>query len=403
MGILFGIKIILDCFFNLDFQDILIGMNFLTILIYIMVSEKSKHYRLYRSGTILVLALIFLFGNSMLQNPTAEAIRNYVKFLTSALLFYIGSVWGSSATDQSVNRFVTNILWGYHIAFLYNLLMVFWGPGRIQWGLAQTIRGSFYYKTDYAMFLLQYIVFLRYYISSHNKNLKLLGYSLIVGSSILIVFTNARIALLSLLMLYTLMWAERKKTKLKSLINVKSVLLVLPVIGITVIAILIVLPLVFPNRNMLGIRLNESLLSNANTQGRISAWNNILSYFLYEASPLQQLFGIDLVSTSILAEPIPDAHSLYIYCLFSIGLAGLFLFLYSTYYLLCKIKNHYDEKLAYTTLNLLMIMLTFGISQDVIIFTQHMWLMFFFYGLICGTEGRNITLTKNRMNGEQLI
>lgn len=368
MGYVYALKALLEIFNSSIADYVLVGV-LIGYTIYTVARHSQRSACIHKTTSFLLLGTLGCFFISFFFNPGMEALRVLGKYLSCVLIYFLMSI--EADTLEKDRRFF-QILWSaYHLLFYVSFFMILVGSGRVVWGNSITLRGAYFYKTDYAGFLFQFMILCRFKFTDVRLEVtRIKGYPfiLMLCSSVLIVFTNSRIYLPLILVFYFLLIYEYRKISIRKLFRIRYVIII-GALGLIGIFVLTVIPDLLPQLDFIGLSFEDGLLTGGNTQGRNVIWTNVLQYF-WNSSTIHHLLGVDLVSTPTASGLDLLSHSSFLYILFSFGYIGAVLFIALFFYIFRIVFRCGNSFLAYT---LLLAVITFGItsiSQDCIIFTQ---------------------------------
>lgn len=368
MGYLYGLKALLEIV-NSALAEYLLVAVLAGYTLYSFWGKVHSTARVHKTTFLLLLATLVCFGWSFFQNAGFDSLRIVGKYLSCVLIFFLVSV---ELGEEKKTRDFFEVIWKtYHILFYISLLMILLGPGRIVWGNTLTLRGAYFYKTDYAAFLFQFMILCRLKFTGaglEKDRIQPYPLALILFSSGLIVFTNSRIYLPLLLIYYFLLLCEYRDLPVQKLFRLRYVAALLA-LGILGMVLLTFIPKWFPQLHWIGLNFEDGILTGSNTQGRNQIWRNVLGYF-FEAPWGHRLFGVDLVSTPAASGLDLLSHNSFVYILFSFGYIGTAVFLVFFAYILRIIYRCRNGFLSYTLLLTVLCFWVTSFSQDNIIFTQ---------------------------------
>jgi hypothetical protein len=303
------------------------------------------------------------------------SVEIYVKILTVLVAFYLGKVT-PLFNIKRIYLFYTPI-------YLIIILSLITGNGFQYWGNILTFSGGYFYKTDLAIGLTLFTVFML--VSDLNVKVKL---SFVLLNLLLIFLANSRMYLL-LLPIVTALYFYRRIIFL----NTKRFFVMLPIFFSLIFLVFYSINDILLNFGLLAVDFND-FFSGKNLQGRDLLWDNLLSSY-YDFSSFNQLFGFGLVKDTELAFltgyfESTNAHNTYIFNLISVGLFGslfFFSFIITSFKRLLSLFEKYSDYPKLYDLLYLSVAFTFlffiaGFSATVISFLQLSWFYFFFMGVL---------------------
>ncbi|XPF95063.1 O-antigen ligase family protein [Colwellia sp. RE-S-Sl-9] len=378
MNLLFGFRFLSDYMWNI--KAFTIAFIPLTL---ILCAELHRQFYINNKGCIPSLSKVdfFLWGYiclislSFFSYGGVGSVEIYVKILTVLIAFYLGKV------TPLFN--IKKIYLFYIPIYLIIILYLISGNGFQYWGSIVTFSGGYFYKTDLAIGLTLFTVFML--VSNLNVKLKL---SFVFLNLVLIFLANSRMYLL-LLPIITALYFYRRIIFL----NTKRFFVMLPIIFSLIFLVFYSFNDILLNFGFLAVDFND-FFSGKNLQGRDLLWDNLLSSYS-DFSLFNQLFGSGLVKDTELAFltgyfESTNAHNTYIFNLISVGVFGslfFFAFIITSFKRLLSLFEKYRDYPKLYDLLYLSVACTFlffiaGFSATVISFLQLSWFYFFFMGVL---------------------
>lgn len=365
--ILWVLKVIFDMFYQAKVLSIgIIGFAFaLTIQKLI----KLRSFRIQIEDAI-VFVVFFLFSISYIKSP--REFPDYIKIVSSFSLYVLGRLYVNDM--EKVWDTLANVLL---FAFLVNAMVCLFGGGALLWGDAKTIRGLYYFKTDFAVMLLFFIISTLFGI----QKLNLINKMSVTIAIVLIFLTNARIAYL-LVLITLLLYYQFRTNGIKKILLFKTVLLMI----IAFVAALYGLRMLsntnfFQKMGFISLNFNSitDLMSSGNTQGRNTIWTILLEAFRKEPY-INRLFGTGLDFNNIHGISGLNEHSTYIKVLLNTGYFGLLMFILFIILITIRLSKTKNKRWLYYSLSVWIVFLVTGISVPSITFTSYSWLPMFMIG-----------------------
>lgn len=379
IDLLFFMRFLSDYFWENKIFTIVSAL-FLTIYVtyLILIRFKDQGLVIYRSELIALIFLSLILINSF--NPNIS--ENYIilfKLVASLLCFFLGS---------SISNFNPRYTYIFYLPILFLVIISYAnGSGFIYWGSVHTFSGGYYFKTDLALALSVFIVFVL--LSDINERKKYLA-SLIC--SYLVFLSNARIFYF-IYPLIIVMYSQRSFI-LNNANRIMSLSILYSFMGLALVS------LIFYAISLSSIG-SEVLLfdfsngySEANTQGRNIIWENLLDHYV-NSSFLDMSLGAGLTADVRYSESLSSlsgvhAHNSFLYILVSVGFIGLIVFCFLIYYVLKRFstiardyKSHAEkEKILLGFLIFLMIFIITSLTNVTIVYQQLSWFFFFYSGLL---------------------
>lgn len=380
MELVFFLKPIADMLYEYQVLDIV-----LCSLAIVFMLKNLPHNLL--SLDLCVYGLMVVYLMSMLRNT--EGFISFIKIESAFLLYFLGRTYA-----YKYEKLTECFLYGMMIVLAVTLVTLVTGIGFQQWGGTRTFTGLYFFKTDLAAAMGQCMLLYSIFHPQKRKT-----YIVIALCVFLTFISNTRMFYFIDVMLVGLYYYYCREMKTGKRINVDIRLF----IGIIVVIFLLLLILNEVAKSMSSDSLLlfkfdklSDLNDDANTQGRNQIWEAILTYF-FKQDIWTKLVGIDLVSDGALANH--NSHSLYVGMLFAIGYIGTAIFavfFYMAFKLLRKVQN---SKLYYIGLEVLIMFLLSGISNNHIILTQMTWMPMFYIG-VCASAAAEPKIPKQELTIE---
>lgn len=377
MEIIFFLKPIVDLLYQYKVLDIILcGLCICFLFI------NGKPFRFCNIDYI-VLALILMFTISCFNDPNGLII--YIKITSAFLLYFLGRLhyikWP---------QLVYQLQKGFFIVWLITLYSFISKEGFIAWGNTQTFTSYYFFKTDLAAAMVQFII-----VTFTMNSLHKIDYIIILTCIFFILLSNARMYYFIIFIISSLIFIHKWKPYIRIKFNLKLYF----GIALSIILLLILMNnlsyILGDNFLLFNFKDISDLMSGANTQGRDVIWERVYRYF-NQQNFITRLFGVDLVSDMRGGEH--NAHSLYLKVLFSIGYIGFIL--YTLFFILAMkyINSVKNNRLYYITACFTITYLLSGISNAALEFSQLTWLPMFFIGACVSESQCNL----NQLYAQQL-
>ena len=359
------LKIIFDMFYQIK---VLSTTIFGLAVILFIKSIRHKTIKL-KLIDLYALILIILFTISFCKSPSFYL--DYIKIMSFFVLYFLGRLMFESE-DKAESAIFSSLL----IVFIINSIICLSGHGGITWGNATTLNGLYYFKTDFACMLTNFLTF---WLLFYNKN-KLLKILIVVITGLLIILANARIYYLIaaiILVLYLFYIREKRVFEFKTII-IMVFSMILIVLSMHLLSNLDF----FKERNLINVNVEsyEDLLNASNTQGRNVVWNSLLSNF-NKQDLVTRVFGAKLAFYKEYGYHGLNEHSTYIKVLVNTGYFGLIIFILFLLSILKTIIKEKNLKKQYLVFILFITFIISGISAPTILFINTSWLPMYFAGL----------------------
>lgn len=328
---------------------------------------------------LLALFLIFIFIFNTAIYSSSDNVVIVGKIIVSILMYFLGC-YLSSANNKQL----------YALYFPVFLLVVFSflsGSGFQQWGEVLTFSGGYYFKTDLALALTIFTVFLL--VSNIHNSLKVM---FIVVNVVFVLYSNARIYYVIFpLVCFAYYYREFIIRNAKYTFKMLAALLLSALAFIQISFFL--LKNISASSNLLFFDFSQGF-SSVNTQGRNIIWENLWMHYA-DSGMIKQLFGAGLTADVKYSEHLYllegfNAHNTYLYLLVSVGVIGLLVFLYFLYAVLkrfiaiASIQNltASEKDNLFCFMSFAIIFLISGLTNVTIIFQQVSYIFFFYCGFL---------------------
>lgn len=333
--------------------------------------------------TIITLWWLVLSFITFINLTNSNSFNIFIKVSSNLIMLAIGRSLYNKRESISNKLFIS-----YTLVLLTNIVIIIIGKGSILWGNSVTLKGVYFFKTDFALAIIQTFIFIRFIPNKYKYIKYLVMYGVV---PVLVLLSNARAYLIAYILLMLCSFIEQleiRKIIRKFKINLATGIIAFffVVSGIVLMSSLSNTEL-FKSLHLISFDLNskEGLYNGANTQGRNVIWKCVINQ--YEAQPtFNKVFGVDYVS-DIEVNPLKvDSHNNYIKILYSFGILGLLIFILLIIFSICKTNEEKDIKFKFTYIMLLISYLVSGFSVSNISYTQQSWIFFLYMGIIFGYD-----------------
>lgn len=376
------LKVIFDMFYQIKFLTIFITIFAVILLLHAILKKNLKICYI----DWLIIILMLLFTISFIKSP--NFYLDYLKIISSFVLYFLGRFYFNEYKEC-----LSGLKFSLLVALIVNFIVCVCGKGTIIWGNAITYRGLYYFKTDFAIELLFFIIFWLY-----NSRINLKNIIPCLIAIFLIILCNARIVYLCTLISLFFLYLYKSKNK-HNLISLKNLCVIL-FIGISSLYLLKFLSKtnLFLNNNLISLDFNSisDLFNGSNTQGRNEIWKLLFNNFNSQ-NLITKIFGAGLDFNSIYGYYGLNEHNLFIKILINTGYFGIFVFFIFIISVLLLIKKEGNKKLCYITFTVFLIYLIVGISVPTILFTNYSWIPMFLIGC-CISYEKNKKLERGSLN-----
>ena len=359
------IKFIFDMFYMQKIFSITITLFAILLFIFSIKNNKYK----FKLVDFLVIMMILLFTFSFFKSM--DYYIDYLKVISAFILYLLGRMFYME--DGKIQKTITISLL---LVFIVNLIVCILGKGSITWGSASTLKGVYYFKTDYASVLTFFLIF---WLFNYYKN-RIIRYSILSIDLVLIILTNARIYYMISAIIIIMYFMYKKNKKIISFKTISKIFIV----GIVVVFFLQLMSNIsfFKERNMISLNINsyEDLFSASNTQGRNVVWETLLNNF-QKQNLMTRTFGAGLSFYKEYGYQGFTEHSTYVKVLLNTGYVGLIIFVIFIFYIFVVISKVNNKKLEYITFLLFITFLISGISTPTIMYINTSWLPMFYVGV----------------------
>lgn len=364
-----------------------LDMILLFMSIAIFVCNIKRIRGLYSIDIVLIIISCF-FTISYIRNPIDYII--YIKIISGFMFYFLGRIYFNKITE--INKYIVN---AYIIVISINLILLILGEGFIYWGSAKTFRGVYFFKTDLAAAICQGSVIMMFIISSKKQITRQIYYIFpFIIAPLLLLLANSRIYIILYVILMVIFWMSRREKKYKKYfkINIKTIIILFGglILSVNLLSYL-TRSTFFKEMGFIGFEFNnlEDLFNSSNTQGRDEIWEIVLEYFNNQ-SIANKLFGVDLITDTMINSKGHNTHNNFLKIVFSIGYIGFITFITFIVQLIIRLNRVKNREVFYITLSLLLIYLINSISNNVIEFTQLTWIPMFYFGVAVSDSYRRI-------------
>ncbi len=379
MNSLIFIKFICDYFWELKLLNVLYTFLVSMLFLFLFFSMKMNYKVLKSDIAMVVLTFIFLFS-FLRSDDYSLGVIDFLKLFPLIFLYGVGRLW----------RWNINIKYSAIFSFISLIFLAFLaliGEGYIYWGSVHTFTGGYFFKTDMAMAVMLFLIFIL--ASNVNYKIKFLAFFI---SMVLVFLGNSRITIPIIFLIGFLSFYDI--LKIYQRIG-KSIIIT---ISFAILTIFTLSFIDFSKFGMIGFDISDPFSDSA-TQGRTHIWEAVLNYY-YTLPIHEKIFGAGLASDMIAAKNFSDisqfetsrAHNSYLWMLVCIGWFGIISFFS---FILCvfleiKLKIKRNINVSRDTflifLSLLILFLVMSFSAEVIIRTQLTYFLFLYAGLCCNRK-----------------
>lgn len=375
MEIFIILKFIVDMFW--DFKILNISYMFVCIWIFIVLFfTQNINYKVIKADLVILFFMVVSIVSLLISKDISKGVIDFIKIITLFFLYGLGRIWRWNFEINKVSFFSILLLFSL---FIYSIL----GLGYVNWGTVKTFIGPYYFKTDLAVAV---IIFLIFILSSNlNKYFKIMSFFI---SLYLVFIANSRISI-PLLGLIALLPFFNIKSFYVHIGRSLSILLC-----VLLIVVIVLSTLDFSKLGMIGFDIKDPFSDKA-TQGRNQIWSAVIEY--YNASPLiEKIFGSGMAADLIAAEKYSQpnifessrAHNSYLWLLLCTGWVGLLSMILFFVTVISEIKwkirnNYINQNEVFIFTSLLVVFIGMSISVELIIRTQFTYILFLYAGLCC--------------------
>jgi hypothetical protein len=335
----------------------------------------------YRRADLYLWSYFLFFSLSFLIYGGSGSVGMYAKVSTLIIAFYLGKISPKIKLEKIYVLYVP-ILFFVLVSFLT-------GNGFQYWGNIVTFSGGYYYKTDLAIALTIFSMFLL--VSDQGRRLK----SIVISFMFFLVFLSSSRMYLLLFVVVLIFYFYRKII----LSDVKRFFILIPSALIGSLFVFFMVNEALQFMGLLSVDFFD-FSSGENMQGRNLLWGNLIASY-GEFPFLQQLFGYGLTKDVELAFYTgffegTNAHNTFIYNLVSVGVVGSVFYLLFFYEVLKRVVSLFNivdtspevETSLYITVTLLFLFMIASLTATVVIFLQLSWFVFFFIGYLYNVNSK---------------
>jgi O-antigen ligase len=387
------LKPISDMFYQSHLLDIVLLA--LVGLLVILRNEKIRSQ--ITEKDYLLISVVCYYVVVIFVSNIQNGFVNAVKCLSIIGLYLLGELYYSEARIQHA------LIWSYRMVVGFQLFLYLSGRGWQEWTtqnevMTRTFVGSYYFKTDLAMAMIQaLIVFL--FVESHKH----LDYLFAILALYFVFISNSRAYFafsFFTIGVYLIKRIIKRKVPLKVLLCTFLALLLIAVVGLKVVTSIPSLAdkhyFSFASKSDLEemgygegeIGLQEVLKYNTNY--RYTIWQGQIEYFSRQ-SLARRLFGCGNNYPNTQDGFIGDAHSLYIAVLVNGGYVGMLLVLFLIIDIIRQVFRIEDVGRFYLVGLMIFSVLFIGVSIVSTRSTQCTWIPALLYGSAVGQTHNDST------------
>lgn len=323
------LKPISDMFYQYQLLDIIL----LALTMLVVILRVLKKGLQITTEDYLLICVICYYVAIIIVNSKQNGFVNAIKCLSIIGLYLLGKLFYSEACIQQ------GMLWSYRLVVVFQLILFLLGRGWQEWTsqnelMTRTFVGSYYFKTDLAMAMIQALIVFLFAGSQ-----KYLDYFFAIIAIYLVFISNSRAYFafaIFTLGVYLIKRITKQKVSLKLLLCMFAVLLLVAVVGLKVVTSIPSLSdkhyFSFASKTDLeemGYGDGEIGFQDVlkyNTNYRYTIWQGQVEYFVNQPL-IRKMFGCGNFFPNAQDGFIGDAHSLYIAVLVNGGYVGTILFL----------------------------------------------------------------------------
>lgn len=367
-------KILFDMFYEIKALSVLITLFAGSLLFYAALKEKIR----FHLCDVIIILLCILFTLSLLKSP--DYFLDYLKINSCFMLYFIGRYYYLDI-DKVWNSLTKALL----MALLVNTFVCLIGEGTTVWGSAITYKGLYFFKTDFAVMLIFFLITWIY-----NKQIQYASMIPIFLSIVLILLCNARIVYLCTFIIAVLFY--QYKNKMKNIISIKSALLLTLSAFVCIFLLKYVSTFsLFASRGLISLSFDSlsDLMDSSNTQGRNEIWALLLTAF-NQQDFVTRMFGAGLDFNDFYGLDEFNEHSTYVKLILNTGYLGLILFLLFILKIIGVFNKIENKKISFYSVSIMLVFIIVGVSVPTILYTNCSWLPMFMAGVCVSTYIRQI-------------
>jgi hypothetical protein len=381
-----------DYFWNFKFISIFFGLLVIftsLIFSYKNLREKCQIKSIFEDIMIVdiyILAFMLCVFISFIIDANSDSMAVLFKIICSCFCFFIG---------RHCKNFSIKNFWLYYIPVLSFVVFSYLkGTGYEYWGNVHTFVGGYFYKTDLALAISVFLVFML--VSDMSVRTKVLSIFIL---SYFVFLSNSR-AYYVIYFFLALAWPVHSYL-IKNKVSFLKVGIIFFSISFLAITLYSIISTTLLSSSSLLLFDTDDLAGEKNLQGRNYIWENLID--IYYNYPLHnKLFGGGLVADVKAAARMEvldtmNAHNSFLFLLVCCGFFGFLIFVLFLKNVISRnyrvLKNRLyrnNEKYHFVSLCMIFIFLFSGFSNSTIIYQQQTWFFMFFSGLLYNVNYFNL-------------
>ena len=369
---LLALKPIADMFPTLQIADMLLTSLALALLVFGLKTKIAL-----RGIDAFLIMHLFLVTLSFLRSPQGNVFV-FIKVVSHYLLYFIGRLYFKSVIGS-----MQIICKAFMIVVVVNMMLFIFNLGRSSWGNALTFRGTYFFKYDLSLAMIQGLIFWSYTKQSLKR--KLFERTFMLIAAFMVLFSNSRSGLLMLTSFAYMYFMYRREIRTGKTVRFTPKFIIISLL-VFFVALWLYTSLLktsyFQRLSFLSFD-TDNFFGAANTQGRSEIWAFLGKKF-GQSSLFDKLFGIGFTGDTYISwnGTIYDSHNFIIKILYLSGIFGLLL--YASFYILIfrNLRLCAMRSVKYLMVSLLLLNIIGGLTTNVIVFTQQTWLQMVFTGAV---------------------
>ncbi|WP_179997131.1 O-antigen ligase family protein [Acinetobacter sp. YH16050] len=371
-------RFFVDFFWDFKFLNFIHTAILLVFSMVLFFSQKNIDFKVIKPDIFIFFFAVVVSFSFFRSTDYYLAAIDFIKIIPCLGYYLVGRLWSGKVSTGRIVGFS-------YLSLALFLFVSFFDFSYSYLGNVKTFIAGYYFKTDIALAILIFMIFIFSY--EERKNIK---FFIFLISLYLIFITNSRISLPIAFFLLILSFFDINK--LYKNISQTFILLIL----MSAVPILVFTYVDFSKFGLIGFDFSDPF-SDSSTQGRNHIWEAIINFYNNQDF-FNKIFGAGLASDILASKnysyvndfDAKRAHNSYLWMLVCIGWLGLFIFFGFLWSVFNEIKRkmiiNINSDYFYIFTSLTIVFLFMSLSVELIVKTQILYLLFLYAGLCCNRK-----------------